>query len=117
LIEKNRKYGNSALEPMQIFCKASSEVQLLARIDDKLNRIIQGNAHEDEDVVWDLIGYLVLLTVKRRMNEPKLDDSAKANGHTSSTAPQSRLVYRSQQNQDRKLRENKGADTEGKGRT
>ena len=35
LIEKNRAYGNSALQPVRVFSKASSEEQLLVRIDDK----------------------------------------------------------------------------------
>lgn len=65
LLEKNRKYGNSALEPARIFSKASPTEQLLVRIDDKLNRIrTTGPAAQlDEDTVQDLIGYLVLYRV------------------------------------------------------
>ena len=65
LIYKNRKYGNSALEPCRVFSKSSPVEQLLVRIDDKLNRIMQGAGllDEDEDVVNDLIGYLVLLKI------------------------------------------------------
>lgn len=71
LLEKNAKYGNAALEPIRIFSKSNAKEQLLVRIDDKLNRIKQGNnlLEEDEDVVMDLIGYLVLLTVWKRKNE------------------------------------------------
>lgn len=93
LISKNRKYGDSALNPIQIFCKADAEIQILARIDDKINRLLQDNSHEDEDIVWDLMGYLVLLTVKRRMNEPSTDYSAEAHRHLSSTVDESQLVY------------------------
>jgi hypothetical protein len=65
LLYKNQKYGNSALEPARIFSKASAVEQLLVRIDDKLNRIQKGAGllSEDEDVIMDLIGYLVLLKI------------------------------------------------------
>jgi hypothetical protein len=65
LLYKNQKYGNSALEPARIFSKASAVEQLLVRIDDKLNRVQKGAGliSEDEDVIMDLIGYLVLLKI------------------------------------------------------
>ena len=65
LIHKNRKYCNSALKPNRIFSKSSATEQLLVRIDDKLNRIMKGAGllATDEDVVNDLIGYLVLLKI------------------------------------------------------
>ena len=71
LINKNRKYGNSALKPCRVFSKSSAVEQLLVRIDDKLNRIMQGAGllANDEDVVNDLIGYLILLKIG--MNDEK----------------------------------------------
>ena len=60
LIEKNRKYGNSALEPIRVFSKASSKEQILVRLDDKLSRLKNQQIDEDEDVINDLIGYLFL---------------------------------------------------------
>ena len=63
LISKNKKYGNSALKPKRIFSKASSTEQILVRVDDKLSRIANQNIDEDEDVLEDLIGYLVLLEI------------------------------------------------------
>ena len=70
LITKNEKYGNSALEPMRVFSKASPQEQLLVRIDDKLSRIKTSSSLEDEDVVLDLIGYLLLLRIaKQEENE------------------------------------------------
>ena len=70
LLYKNRKYGNSALEPIRVFSKADDVEQILVRIDDKLNRIKQGAGliGDDEDVITDLIGYLVLLklSLKKR---------------------------------------------------
>ena len=65
LIEKNRKYGDSALNPARIFSKASNIEQLKVRLDDKLSRIKNAQDDEDEDVIADLIGYLVLLTISR----------------------------------------------------
>ena len=63
LLEKNRKYGNSALSPIRIFSKANSIEQIFVRIDDKINRIRNRQDDEDEDVFFDLAGYLVLLLV------------------------------------------------------
>jgi hypothetical protein len=64
LIAKNAAYGNSALEPVRVFSRASTEEQLLVRIDDKLSRLARGAA-AGEDVVRDLVGYLVLLLIAR----------------------------------------------------
>tara|TARA_R100000458_G_scaffold59945_1_gene73064 strand:- start:493 stop:1098 length:606 start_codon:yes stop_codon:yes gene_type:complete len=71
LIKKNEQYGDSALEPIRIFSKASKSEQLRVRIDDKLNRLVQGNAdiESDDDVVKDLIGYLVLLLIHMKENQ------------------------------------------------
>lgn len=65
LLAKNRAYGNSALEPVRIFSRADAVEQLLVRIDDKLSRLMRGSA-AGEDVVQDLLGYLVLLRVAQR---------------------------------------------------
>ena len=68
LLDKNQQYGDSALQPIRIFSTADKTEQIKVRIDDKLNRLMQGNAslESDEDVVKDLIGYLVLLLVNMR---------------------------------------------------
>lgn len=64
LISKNEKYGNSALEPLGVFSQLSAKEGLLIRIDDKLKRIKNGSLdRDDEDVINDLIGYLVLLKI------------------------------------------------------
>jgi hypothetical protein len=68
LISKNAKYGNAALEPLGVFSKLSPEQGLLIRIDDKLKRIKNGSLEkDDEDVVNDLIGYLVLLKISKNV--------------------------------------------------
>jgi len=64
LVSKNKKYGNSALEPLGVFSNLDAREGLLIRIDDKLKRIKNGSLErDDEDVVNDLIGYLVLLKI------------------------------------------------------
>ena len=67
LVRKNDKYGNSALDPVRVFSKADPLEQIRVRLDDKLSRIMRGQGIEDEDVVKDLMGYLVLLRVAKRM--------------------------------------------------
>jgi hypothetical protein len=67
LQSKNKKYGNSALEPVRIFSKANETDQILCRIDDKLSRIknMGSDTQIDEDTVNDLIGYLILLKISK----------------------------------------------------
>ena len=67
LIDKNRKYGNSAIEPCRVFSNASPLEQINVRLDDKLSRLMSGQADEDEDVELDIIGYLVLKRVAKKM--------------------------------------------------
>lgn len=71
LISKNEQYGDSVMSPIRIFSDANTEAGLRIRIDDKLNRLLQGNdsMERDEDVVKDLIGYLTLLLISMRRNE------------------------------------------------
>ena len=62
LKEKNKAYGNTALNPTNIFSKLNATEAICARIDDKLARIKnKGITDETEDTVDDLIGYLLLL--------------------------------------------------------
>ena len=65
LLEKNRKYGDSALNPCRVFSRANAVEQILVRIDDKLNRIKNRQNDEDEDVIMDLAGYLILLMISK----------------------------------------------------
>lgn len=70
LLEKNKKYGNSALEPRRIFSSASAEEQIRVRIDDKLTRIQNMMSQDDdEDSIQDLLGYLILLKISARINK------------------------------------------------
>lgn len=65
LLEKNRKYGNSALNPIRVFSKADPYEQINVRLDDKLSRIRSAQDDEDEDVDKDLIGYLILRRIAK----------------------------------------------------
>ena len=67
LLEKNRAYGNSALDPLRIFSRADPVEQLNVRIDDKLSRIARGREFAGDDTELDLIGYLVLRRVARAL--------------------------------------------------
>lgn len=68
LINKNARYGNSALEPVSVFAQDISPQQRMAvRMDDKVNRIVRGqgiNGGDGEDPRVDLAGYLLLDIVR-----------------------------------------------------
>ena len=70
LITKNKAYGNTALNPTNVFSKLNATEAICARLDDKIARIKnKGINDKTEDTVDDLIGYLLLL--KMSMNEEK----------------------------------------------
>ena len=69
LTEKNKAYGNSALEPLRIFSKADPVEQLKVRIDDKLSRLMRGS-EAGEDTTRDLIGHLILLRIAQQETTP-----------------------------------------------
>ncbi len=66
LKEKNRRYGDSALNPANIFSPVPASDQIKNRLDDKLNRIKeatkQGIALRKNDVA-DVFGYVALLLI------------------------------------------------------
>ena len=78
LQEKNKRYGDSALDPLGVFANNprmanpdidSAEKGILTRIDDKLGRIRNSGASLRENDVIDLMGYLVLLCAKKGWDE------------------------------------------------
>lgn len=75
LLQKNKAYGDSALSPVRMFSRAPMDEQIRVRIDDKLSRIARGSA-AGEDVVLDLIGYLVLLRVAAKTEQSELRSRA-----------------------------------------
>lgn len=66
LLAKNAAYGNSAIDPVRVFSKASPEEQIRVRLDDKLSRLARGH-DAGEDTELDLCGYIMLLRVLRRV--------------------------------------------------
>lgn len=75
LIYKNKMYGNSILEPKQIFYKGGYVDNILMRLDDKIGRIANttgGNPIRVNDIV-DIIGYLVLLLIAKNVGYSDLE--------------------------------------------
>jgi hypothetical protein len=71
MLEFELPYGNLALYPVRIFSRTDPVEQLNVRIDDKLSRIARGSEFAGDDTEPDLIGYLVLRRVARRLSAPK----------------------------------------------
>ena len=65
LLEKNRRYGDSALHPKRMFSKATTDEQILVRLDDKISRIQNSDDLRKNDIA-DMIGYLALLCVAKQ---------------------------------------------------
>ncbi len=63
LIEKNKKYGDSALNPIGIFSKEETYPQICNRLDDKLSRIKRAPDLNSVDVS-DVFGYVALLMIQ-----------------------------------------------------
>lgn len=68
LIMKNTNYGNSAIEPINIFSKEGNINSILIRLDDKLGRIKNSTELRKNDIS-DIIGYLILLCVVKNWTD------------------------------------------------
>ena len=64
LLDKNQKYGDSALQPKRVFYKGDAVNSILIRLDDKIGRIMANteNTPRINDVA-DIIGYCTLLLI------------------------------------------------------
>jgi hypothetical protein len=64
LLYKNKKYGDSALKPKNIFYKGDATNSILIRLDDKIGRVMS-NPDDKPRVndVADIIGYCTLLLI------------------------------------------------------
>ena len=92
LLQKNAKYGNSALEPLNVFSPANAVTGIKVRIDEKLKRIKNaGLVDATEDTLQDLAGYLILLMIAKdnesndiqerlRQDQPASHSSASSTG-------------------------------------
>ena len=63
LLEKNKRYGNSALEPLEGI-KYTPEDGIKIRITDKLKRVINSKELRKNDIA-DVLGYVILLCVDK----------------------------------------------------
>jgi hypothetical protein len=61
---KNKRYGNSAIEPIQVFSNLPASEQINNRMDDKLLRIKNSDVERKNDFV-DLAGYIELKCVEK----------------------------------------------------
>jgi len=64
LKEKNKRYGDSAINPLKIFSKIEPNNPICSRLDEKLQRIMNGEILSKNDVA-DTFGYLGLLMVEK----------------------------------------------------
>ena len=95
LLQKNAKYGDASLEPVNIFSKCNSVTSIKARIDDKLKRIqTSGPVDDVEDTLLDLTGYLILLMIAKdneshNIQERIRQDSSSSHSTTASSGEDS----------------------------
>jgi hypothetical protein len=68
LIEKNRKYGDSAISNGIVF-DIPATTAIKARINDKLSRLRNDSKDEDEDIIQDLLGYFILLRIAQKKTD------------------------------------------------
>lgn len=64
LLEKNKRYGDSALHNLGVFAKGGEENSIGVRLDDKLGRIKKSVTLKKNDVS-DVCGYLVLYCINK----------------------------------------------------
>ncbi len=65
---KNELYNDSALKPIAIFSKTSSNEQIKCRLDDKLSRVRNSTELRKNDCA-DIIGYVILLMISEGWTE------------------------------------------------
>lgn len=73
LVAKNTAYGDAAINPLRAMSKADPAEQIRVRMDDKLSRLIRGQA-AGEDVPKDFVGYWVLLQILERKQNKRRGD-------------------------------------------
>ena len=73
LLEKNKRYGDSAINPKRRFSKLDSTQGILIRLDDKLNRIEESPELRANDIC-DMIGYLTLLLIAKGVTKNEIEN-------------------------------------------
>jgi len=71
LIKKNRAYGNSAFEAINIYSKGSALDLMKLRMDDKLKKMLKGSdlTDEKEDAAKDFCGYWHLMEILKEIEK------------------------------------------------
>lgn len=64
LTEKNKRYGDSALHPINIFNKMKAVNSLYVRMDDKISRVLNSEKLRKNDVC-DILGYGILIAIAK----------------------------------------------------
>ena len=103
LIDKNNKYGDSALDPLHIFSSCNASTSIKVRLDDKLKRIANAGVVEDtEDTLIDIAGYIILLMIAKDEESNNISRHKAHKGATSHTSGNRTVAYttRSQQEAD-----------------
>ena len=74
LLYKNKKYGDSAINPKKIFYKGDATNSILIRLDDKIGRVMS-NTEEKPRVndVCDIIGYCTLLLISMGVTKEDIE--------------------------------------------
>jgi len=68
LLEKNKRYGDAAINPTNTFSKLSGQDSIKIRLDDKLKRV-QASEETRVNDVCDIIGYCTLLLISMRVSK------------------------------------------------
>ncbi len=83
LLQKNAKYGDASLDPLNVFFKGNSVSSIKARIDDKLKRMqTSGPLDDTEDTLLDLTGYLILLMIAKDNESHDIQERIRQDGST-----------------------------------
>lgn len=72
LLYKNEKYGDSALNPNNVFYKGDSTNSIKIRLDDKIGRVKNSQEIRINDVC-DIIGYCTLLLVSMGVTKSDIE--------------------------------------------
>lgn len=70
LLEKNKRYGNAALSPINVFYKGDATDSICIRLDDKLSRIKNSSELRKNDL-YDLLGYCILYLISVNKDDNK----------------------------------------------
>ena len=94
LVDKNSKYGDSALNPLKVFSGCNASTGIKVRLDDKLKRIANAGLVEDtEDTLTDIAGYIILLMIAKDNEGNNIQRCKVHQSTTSHTAGDCALSY------------------------